>query len=134
MAHIVIKGKSMDWLFALIFIAIGVGISTIGFSIYRSYLIRKIEFIQTQSLLEDLEFATKEQLLKEFRARPNNSYILLSPMNTKDEAGMKIELNSFTPYDSVSFLHLATMLIFREMKKKGMSVPSLPKIMDDEEK
>ena len=97
-------------------------------------MIRKIEFIQTQSLLEDLEFATKEQLLKEFRARPNNSYILLSPMNTKDEAGMKIELNSFTPYDSVSFLHLATMLIFREMKKKGMSVPSLPKIMDDEEK
>lgn len=83
--------------------------------------------------MDDLEFATKEQLLKEFRSRPNNSYILLMPLNQKDEAGMKIELNSFNPYDSVSLLHLATSLIFRDMKSRGMSVPDLPPIeeLDD---
>jgi hypothetical protein len=48
--------------------------------------------------------------------------------NKKDEAGMNIELNSFSPYDSVSLLHLATCLIFRDMKNRGMSVPDLPPI------
>jgi hypothetical protein len=67
-------------------------------------------------------------VLKEFRSRPNNSDILLMPLNKKDEAGMNIELNSFSPYDSVSLLHLATCLIFRDMKNRGMSVPDLPPI------
>lgn len=122
----------MDWFFGLILFAIGFGLATIGFSIYHVLLLRKIEELKSQSLMEDLEYATKEQLLKEFRNRPNNSYILLCPMNTQDETGMRIELNSFTPYDSVSLLHLATMLIFKEMKKKGMSVPDLPQIQGDE--
>jgi hypothetical protein len=101
--------------------------STIFF-LYRISLVGQIESLQNKSVLDDLEIATKEQLLKEFRSRPNNSYILLMPLNKKDEAGMNIELNSFSPYDSVSLLHLATCLIFRDMKNRGMSVPDLPPI------
>jgi Flp pilus assembly protein TadB len=122
----------MDWFLGFVLFSMGFAIATIVFSFYYVYMQRKIENMQSQSLLEDLEYATKEQLLKEFRNRPNNSYILLSPMNTQDETGMKIELNSFTPYDSVSLLHLATMLIFKEMKKKGMSVPDLPEIQNED--
>ena len=50
-------------------------------------------------------------------------------MSNKDEQGIKIELNRFTPYDSVGLLHLATSLIFRQMKNKGMSLPELPSIL-----
>lgn len=95
------------------------------------HLVNKIELLQSQSVLEDLELATKEQLLKEFRNRPDNSYILLMPLNTNEEAGMKIELNRFTPYDSVTMLHLATNLIFKEMKNHGMEVPNLSEIDKD---
>jgi hypothetical protein len=95
-------------------------------------MLRKIESLQSQAVLDDLELATKEQLLNEFRKRPNNSYILLLPMSNKDEQGIKIELNRFTPYDSVGLLHLATSLIFRQMKNKGMSLPELPSIIDED--
>jgi hypothetical protein len=118
----------MDYLFLLSIFIAGFTLATFIFSFYRIYMLRQIKLIQSQYLLEDLELATKEQLLTEFRNRPNNSYILLMPMSSKEEMGMKIELNSFKPYDSVNLLHLATTLIFREMKNKGMSVPELPAI------
>jgi hypothetical protein len=118
----------MDYLFLLSIFIAGFTLATFIFLFYRIYMLRHIKLIQSQYLLEDLELATKEQLLTEFRNRPNNSYILLMPMSSKEEMGMKIELNSFKPYDSVNLLHLATTLIFREMKNKGMSVPELPAI------
>ena len=37
------------------------------------------------------------------------------------------------PYMFYLLYGIGGMLIFREMKKKGMSVPVLPKIMDDHE-
>jgi hypothetical protein len=118
----------MDYLFLLSIFIAGFTLATFIFLFYRIYMLRHIKLLQSQYLLEDLELATKEQLLTEFRNRPNNSYILLMPMSSKEEMGMKIELNSFKPYDSVNLLHLATTLIFREMKSKGMSVPELPAI------
>jgi hypothetical protein len=118
----------MDYLFLLSIFIAGFTLATFIFLFYRIYILRHIKLLQSQYLLEDLELATKEQLLTEFRNRPNNSYILLMPMSSKEEMGMKIELNSFKPYDSVNLLHLATTLIFREMKSKGMSVPELPAI------
>jgi hypothetical protein len=118
----------MDYLFLLSIFIAGFTLATFIFLFYRIYMLRHIKLLQSQYLLEDLELATKEQLLTEFRNRPNNSYILLMPMSSKEEMGMKIELNSFKPYDSVNLLHLATTLIFREMKNKGMSVPELPAI------
>lgn len=111
----------------------GVLLASSIFFLYRIFLVNQIESLQNRSVLDDLEIATKDQLLKEFRSRPDNSYILLMPLNQKDEAGMKIELNSFSPYDSVSLLHLATCLIFRDMKNRGMSVPDLPPLDDFEQ-
>jgi hypothetical protein len=128
-----IKGSEiMNMNYLLSGFILGVSVLTIFLLIYRSIMLRKIESLQSQAVLDDLELATKEQLLNEFRKRPNNSYILLLPMSNKDEQGIKIELNRFTPYDSVGLLHLATSLIFRQMKNKGMSLPELPSIIDED--
>jgi hypothetical protein len=128
-----IKGsKIMNITYLLSGFILGASVLTIFLLIYRSIMLRKIESLQSQAVLDDLELATKEQLLNEFRKRPNNSYILLLPMSNKDEQGIKIELNRFTPYDSVGLLHLATSLIFRQMKNKGMSLPELPSIIDED--
>jgi hypothetical protein len=128
-----IKGsKIMNITYLLSGFILGASVLTIFLLIYRSIMLRKIESLQSQAVLDDLELATKEQLLNEFRKRPNNSYILLLPMSNKDEQGIKIELNRFTPYDSVGLLHLATSLIFRQMKNKGMSLPELPSILDED--
>lgn len=128
-----IKGsKIMNMTYLLSGFILGASVLTIFLLIYRSIMLRKIESLQSQAVLDDLELATKEQLLNEFRKRPNNSYILLLPMSNKDEQGIKIELNRFTPYDSVGLLHLATSLIFRQMKNKGMSLPELPSILDED--
>ena len=128
-----IKGsKIMNITYLLSGFILGASVLTIFLLIYRSIMLRKIESLQSQAVLDDLELATKEQLLNEFRKRPNNSYILLLPMSNKDEQGIKIELNRFTPYDSVGLLHLATSLIFRQMKNKGMSLPDLPSIIDED--
>ena len=113
---------------------IGVVFTSIIFFLYCLHLHNRLELLQSQSMLGDLELATTDQLLKEFRSRPDNSYILLTPMSKDEELGMKIELNSFTPYDSVSLLHLAKSLIMREMISKGMDIPDLPSIdMGDED-
>ena len=128
-----IKGsKIMNITYLLSGFILGASVLTIFLLIYRSIMLRKIESLKSQAVLDDLELATKEQLLNEFRKRPNNSYILLLPMSNKDEQGIKIELNRFTPYDSVGLLHLATSLIFRQMKNKGMSLPELPSILDED--
>lgn len=92
----------------------------------------QIEFMKNTNILEDLDLATTEQLLNNFRSRPNNSYILLLPMKNNDEQGLKVECNSVTPYESVSLMHLATTLMVREMKNRGMQVPELPSLDDKE--
>ena len=104
------------------------------FFFYRIYLLNHYCFLQDNAVLEDLELATKEQLLKELRSRTNASYVLVMPIDIDDETGMKVEINSFTPYDAVSFLHLAASLIFKDMKSRGMNVPELPGMDEPEEK
>lgn len=93
----------------------------------------QIDFMKNTNVLEDLDLATTDQLLDQFRSRPNNSYILLLPMKTNDEQGLKVECNSVTPYDSVSLMHLATSLMVRELRSRGMSVPDLPPMNDEKE-
>ena len=102
--------------------------------LYRMYLLNHFCFLQDNAVLEDLELATKEQLLKELRSRTNASYVLVMPIDIADETGMKIEINSFTPYEAVSLLHLSASLIFKDMKSRGMNVPELPGMDDLEEK
>ena len=101
------------------------------FYFYRKNLIDQIKLLKAQSLLEDLEIATRDQLLQEFRKRPNNLYILLRTIVNKNEQGLKIEINGLSPYDGISLLHLATTVVFQEMKNKGMSVPELPSFKDE---
>lgn len=93
----------------------------------------ELQNTQDRGILDDLEFATKDQLLKEFRSRPNNIYVLLTPVDNKSEQGMKIELNNCNSYDAVTMLHLSTILIHKEMKQRGMQVPKLEKFWDEDD-
>jgi hypothetical protein len=88
----------------------------------------KLKEAAERSILDDLEFATSEQLMKELRGRPNNIYIMLTPIENKTEQGIKIELNNMKTYDGVSMLHLASIIIHREMKARGMETPKLQSI------
>jgi hypothetical protein len=117
----------MEWLIVFFLTVIILPI----FYFYRKNLIDQIKLLKAQALLEDLEIATRDQLLQEFRKRPNNLYILLRPIINKNEQGLKIEINGFSPYDGISLLHLATTVVFREMKNKGMSLPELPSFKDE---
>ncbi len=110
----------------------GILLSGIVFYLARNFWINKIKAVRKRNVLEDLDFATTEQLLDEFRSRPNNSYIILMPVKNNDEQGIKIECNKFTPFDGVSMLHLATNLMYREMKKSGIPTPELPPMADEE--
>jgi hypothetical protein len=122
-------GEKMD---AFIGFFGGILLSGIVFYLARNFWINKIKAVRKRNVLEDLDFATTEQLLDEFRSRPNNSYIILMPVKNNDEQGIKIECNKFTPFDGVSMLHLATNLMYREMKKSGIPTPELPPMADEE--
>jgi len=121
-----------QFLFVIAFIS---GIVVV--SVFNFFTIRRLktenEFLKNQGVLEDLEYATTEQLLKEFRTRPDNTYLMMKAIDTKTIQGVKIELNRITPYDSITMLHLAINLIVREMKSKGMDVPDLPVLFEEEE-
>lgn len=94
---------------------------------------KKLQDAQSQSVLADLELATTDQLKRELRSRPNNRFIYITPMQQKDHHGMQIEFNLVAPYDAVSMMHLATALIHKDMKEKGMDVPDLPLLSEDDE-
>ena len=70
----------MDYPMMFVAFSIGIILSSVVFLIYRMQLVNRLELLQSQFLLDDLELATKEQLLKEFRSRPDNSYIILMPI------------------------------------------------------
>ena len=110
------------------FIGFFCGLIVAGIAIFFLSTIWKnqLEFTKKTNVLDDLDLATTDQLLEQFRNRPNNSYILLLPIKTDDEQGLKIECNSFSPHDSISMLHLATNLMIREMKNRGIATPDLP--------
>lgn len=93
----------------------------------------QVEHLKNQGVLEDLEYATTDQLLKEFRSRPDNTYLMMKAIDTKTIQGVKIELNRLTPYDSITMLHLAMNLLTREMKNKGMDVPELPNLFEEDD-
>lgn len=102
-----------------------------AFFVVRSYAVEN-ERLKIQGVLEDLQYATTEQLLKEFRNRPKNIYVLMKPIDTSQEQGVKIELNGITPFDSVTMMHLGLSLVRREMQNQGMEIPELPVLFEDE--
>jgi hypothetical protein len=122
-------GEKMDFFIGFFS---GVLLSGVIFYLVRNFWLKKIKAARSRNVLEDLDFATTEQLLDEFRSRPNNSYIILLPLKNNDEQGIKIECNKFTPFDGVSMLHLATSLMYREMKNRGIQTPEFPPMMDEE--
>lgn len=93
---------------------------------------RELRDAQSQSVLADLELATTDQLKRELRSRPNNRFIYITPLHDARQHGMQIEFNLVTPYDAVSMMHVATALIHKDMKEKGMDVPDLPLISEDD--
>jgi len=104
----------------------GITLSCVLFYFLWSFWKNQYEIVKRSNILEDLELATNDQLLNQFRSRPNNSYIILLPIKDDDEQGIKIECNNFSPPDSVSLLHLATSLMRRELKLRGIALPDLP--------
>ncbi len=85
----------------------------------------ELSLVQSRAIMEDLELATTDQLLKEFRGRPENVYVILTPIDNKEEQGLKIELNNISAYDGLVMLKLASTIIHREMESRGMKVPDL---------
>lgn len=85
----------------------------------------ELSLVQSRAIMEDLELATTDQLLNEFRGRPENVYVILTPIDNKEEQGLKIELNNISAYDGLVMLKLASTIIHREMESRGMKVPDL---------
>ena len=108
----------------------GIVLSCVLFYFFWSFYKNKYEFLKNSNVLQDLELATSEQLLDQFRSRPNNSYIILLQIKDDNEQGIKVECNNFSPTDSISLLHLATGLMRRELKLRGIALPDLPNLDD----
>lgn len=86
-----------------------------------------------QSIMDDLELATSDQLLEELRKRPGAPYLMLSPINGEDHQGLSIEVHNIPPVPCFHMLHLATTLTFRELKKRGVDLPDFPPAGSPEE-
>lgn len=111
---------------------VGVLFAGVVFFFVRLSLLHSLESAEQRSMLADLDLATSEQLRKELRNRPNNAYVFLTPMNSKEEQGIQIEFNQLSPYNAVSMMHLATTLVLMEMRNKGMETPDLPMYSSEE--
>lgn len=79
-----------------------------------------------QSILDDLELATGEQLLGELRKRSGTPYLMLSPIYSEDHQGLSIEVHNIQPIPCFHMLHMATNLTFLELKKRGVELPDFP--------
>lgn len=109
---------------ALLLLA-GAFVASIFWGIRHMGVRDELNLVQSRGVMEDLELATTDQLLKEFRGRPDNVYVILTPIDNKDEQGLKIELNNISAYDGLVMLKLASTIIHREMESRGMKVPDL---------
>jgi hypothetical protein len=112
--------------YAIMIFLIGFLFASVIFFFIFQHIQDKLKRLQNQSILEDLELATSDELLKELRSRPKNAFIIITPINNENEQGVKIELNYFTPFDSISILHMSANMIFKELKSRGMQTPELP--------
>jgi hypothetical protein len=85
-----------------------------------------------QSMMDDLELATSDQLLGELRKRPGAPYLMLSPIQGEDHQGISIEIHNIPPVPCLQMLHMATSLTFHELKKRGVEIPDFPGGPDQE--
>lgn len=78
---------------------------------------------KNRDVLEDLEFATTDQLFNELRHRSGKPFVLLSPIATDDQEGLNIEVHSIPPIPCLQILSLAANLTYKELKYRGIEVP-----------
>jgi len=117
---------------ALVVIVLVASFLLFAFFVVRSYAVEN-ERLKIQGVLEDLQYATTDQLLKEFRSRPKNIYVLIKPIDTPQEQGFKIELNGMSLFNSLTMMHLGLNLVRREMQNKGMEIPELPVLFKEDD-
>ena len=94
--------------------------------LFLNVKLKEFQNIRTQSILDDLELATSDQLLNELRTRNGAPFLLLSPKQNEDFSSISIEIHNIEPVSSLQMLHLATALTFHELKKRGVEIPDLP--------
>lgn len=75
------------------------------------------------TLTEDLELATSDQLMQELRRRPSHPYILLLPIKSPDQQGISVEIHGLAPVLSLGVLKMATMVTTKELLERGVEIP-----------
>lgn len=90
-----------------------------------------LEKAKQNGIMQDLEFATTDQLMEELTSR-KDMYVLLTPHENKgDRIGMEITVQGMQPHILIQTLQAATMLMCTQMEKKGFSAPRhMPPISD----
>lgn len=78
---------------------------------------------KNKDILQDLEFATTDQLFNELRHRSGKPFVLLSPVATDEQEGLNIEVHSIPPIPCLQILSLAANLTYKELKCRGIDVP-----------
>lgn len=78
---------------------------------------------RNQSMFEDLELATSDQLLAELRKRTAFPYLLLSPIENDDNKGISIEIHNIPPIPCLQMLSFAASMTAIELRKNGVDVP-----------
>lgn len=116
----------MESIYVWSLLAIIIATLTVSFVCFGRIIIgqrHKIKALRQQSMLEDLELATSEQLLSELRRRNGQPYVLLSPMHNEDSHGITIEVHNISPIPCFHMLHMATGLTFQALKNRGVEIP-----------
>lgn len=135
------------WYFALFCISAQVFTCRFCYDIWQKFIKLKKEHEELlqkkqNDILEDLEFATTDQLFNELRHRSGKPFVLLSPIANDDQEGLNIEVHSIAPIPCLQILSLAANLTYKELKYRGINVPEIdvlppyfgmPKVDDDNE-
>lgn len=91
--------------------------------ISHRHKLKDFQKLKNQSILDDLELATSDQLLNELRTRKGKPFLMLSPMQGEDFSALSIEIHGIEPVSCFQMLQLATALTFQELRKRGVEIP-----------
>lgn len=98
----------------------------------QRHKLKAINVARKQSMMDDLELATGEQLLGELRSRTGSPYMMISPIQGDDHQGLSLEIHNIAPVPCLQMLHMATNLTFHELKKRGVEIPDFPGMPSEE--
>lgn len=114
------------WLEAGFLVILSAACIVLSILLYRqSDRLRKIMTKKKESLLEDLELATSEQLLGELRKRPF-PYILIRPVEEQHMQGLNVEINGIPPVPTLCMLQTSAALTLKQLKERGYEIPEFP--------